>query len=199
MEPDWSNVLLTSSGWWRTFSGGVRGNIRNCFLSMLKKPPESAKVLFIPAAALDGEARRAAQKCRDELLSVGISPENLVSYDLDVQLPEGQVMGFDAVYLTGGDTAHLLKRLRETRFDAVLKNMVYRGKVYVGVSAGSIAASAGIGGPGGERGLGLLKAYLSVHCPSGSMPRTDLPLPHIPLTDDQALAVSRNGFRLIED
>lgn len=44
--------------------------------------------------------------------------------------------------------------------------------------------------------LALVHADLSVHQPEGAPARTDLPLPHLPLTDRQALAVS---WELIED
>lgn len=46
--------------------------------------------------------------------------------------------------------------------------------------------------------LALVNAYLSVHCPPDGKPRTDLPLPHVSLTDNQALVVSWNGYKVIE-
>jgi hypothetical protein len=78
--------------------------------------------------------------------------------------------------------------------------MVYSNKVYVGVSAGSIIATPNVCEPYNEKtaGLALINAYLSVHQPAGAIVRTDLPLPHIPLTDNQALAVNWAGYEVIE-
>lgn len=199
-EHRWENVLLTSGGWWKTHEGGVRPGIRDRFLSMLAKPPEEAWVLFITAAVVDDEARPAMRKCRDELLSVGILPEHIVPNALEHAIPAGEAMRFDVLYVVGGDTRHLLRRMKATRFDEVAKAMVYASKVYVGASAGSLVATPNIGDPKAAEtaGLCLAHAYLSVHCPEGMRPRQDLPLPHIPLRDDQALAVSWRGYTLID-
>jgi peptidase E len=77
--------------------------------------------------------------------------------------------------------------------------MVYSNKVYVGVSAGSIIATPNIVEAYNKEtsGLCLVNAYLSVHCPEGMEPRTDLPLPHIALTDNQALVVTYEGYKVI--
>ncbi len=109
-------------------------------------------------------------------------------------------MSHDAVYVTGGSTGYLLKRVKETGFDKILKKMVYAGKVYVGVSAGSLIAAPNIGNPYDKEtaGLCLVNAYLSCHNPEGAEARTDLPLPHIPLSGGQALVVGWDGYELVE-
>ncbi|MCL2003487.1 MAG: Type 1 glutamine amidotransferase-like domain-containing protein [Oscillospiraceae bacterium] len=195
----WENVLLTSAGF-EDSEERQKPRIAARFLNMLGKPARDAKVLFIPAAAIDDEAKRMADWCFDELTRLGIPPENITVYNLDGGMTADEAMRYDAVYFTGGDTGHLLRRVKETGFDAVVKQMVYSNKVYVGVSAGSIIAAPNIGEPysGETAGLCLLNAYISVHHPDGAAARTDLPLPHIPLTDNQALAVSWRGYELIE-
>ena len=77
--------------------------------------------------------------------------------------------------------------------------MVYANKVYVGASAGSLIATPSIGEPYDKEkaGLCLINAYLSFHCPKGTEAKTDLPLPHIPLSGGQALAVNWAGYELI--
>lgn len=197
----WSNVLLTSAGWFKDIGGGVKENIRRRFLNMLGKSASEAKVLFIPTAATCDEARRMVGKCRDELLNAEIIPENITVYDIDGRLSAGEAMTYDVIYFTGGDTGHLLRRIKETGFDAVIKKMVHANKVYVGASAGSIIATPNICDPFDEKtaGLALIHAYLSVHQPEGAAARTDMPLPHVPLTDNQALAVSWHGYEVVEN
>jgi peptidase E len=195
----WSNVLLTSAGF-EDWNGRQKPNIVNRFLKMLDKPADKAKVLVIPTAAIDDEAREMADWCRRELVGVGILTENITVYDIDGSLTEGEAMKYDVIYFTGGDTGYLLWRIRETGFDAVIKKMVYANKVYIGVSAGSIIATPNIGDPFDNKtaGLALVHAYLSVHQPAGVSAHIDLPLPHIPLTDNQALAVNWAGYEIVE-
>jgi len=196
----WDKVLLTSAGF-EGLGKRQRPQIVQAFRAMLGKPVSEARILFIPAAALDEEAKAMAQWCYDELVRIGVDTGRIVSYGLDGRLSAGEALTYDAVYFTGGDTAHLLKRIRETGFDLVVKRMVYAGKVYVGVSAGSLIATPNIGDPYDEdrAGLCLVNAYLSVHCKPGTPPRADLPLPHLPLTDSQALVVRWDGYQVIEN
>jgi len=166
---------------------------------MLDMPASQAKVLFIPTAACSDESRPYAGKCFAELLSAGIAPNNIRIYDIDGSLTLEQAMQYDVVYVTGGDTSHLLRRMKETGFDEILKSMVYANKVYVGVSAGSMAATPIVGGPYDAEieGLCLVNVYLSFHNPQGTEARTDLRLPHIPLTHGQALAVNWAGYEIL--
>ena len=43
----------------------------------------------------------------------------------------------DAVYVEGGNTFYLLRAVRESGFDKVIKKLIERGVPYIGVSAGS--------------------------------------------------------------
>ena len=196
----WQNVLLTDSGWSGSFDGGNADMILRRFWDMLGKPAAQAKVLFIPTAANSDESRPAAGKCFAELLCAGIAPNHIQIYDIDGTLALEQAMQYDAIYFTGGDTRHLLRRMKETGFDEIVKRMVYANKVYVGASAGSLIAAPNIGEPYDKEtaGLCLINAYLSFHCPKGTAARTDLPLPHFSLTGGQALSVSWAGYELIE-
>ena len=195
----WRNVLLTDSGWYKSYEGGLHKHILERFHTMLGMPAGQANVLFIPTAANSDEARPAAGKCFAELLSAGIAPNNIRVYDIDGSLSLEQAMQYDVIYFTGGDTGHLLRRMRETGFDEIIKKMVYANKVYVGASAGSLIATPNISNSNNEKAAGLCLAnvYLSFHCPKHTKPRTDLPLRHIPLTGGQALAVSWKGYELI--
>ncbi|SHJ45532.1 Protein of unknown function [Anaerocolumna jejuensis DSM 15929] len=196
---NWNKVLLTSAGF-EDMDGNSKPNITDCFLEMLEKPVSSAKVLFIPTAAIEDDAKEMAELCFLELLHTGISEENITVYNIGEDLSEKEALAFDVIYFTGGNTGYLLKRLKETGFENMVKKMVYQNKVYVGVSAGSLIAAPNIGNPFQEEtgGLCLLNAYLSVHC-TKDMQEKELPLPHIPLRDNQALLVTYKGYRLIED
>lgn len=198
----WHHVLLTSAGWSDDVTG-IKEGIRRCFLEMLDKPTSKVKVLFITTAAISEEARLVVEKCRNELLETGIQPVNIIEYDIDDLLTPDEAMVYDVIYFTGGNTGYLLSRIKATRFEAIIWQMVCANKVYVGVSAGSIIAArdistAMLGGMSTDiSALSLINAYISVHCSPGMAAKADLPFPHITLTDDQALAINSNGYEII--
>ena len=198
----WENVLLTSAGF-EDMDGNQKTAIVDRFLKMLGKPPADASVLFIPTAAIDDEAKAMVPYCKQELINLGIAESNIRTYDIDGLMTKAEAMKYDVIYFTGGNTVFLLRRIMESGLDAIIKSMVYANKVYVGVSAGSVIAKPNIGEPDEvynkeTAGLCLINAYVGVHYPEGSPPRTDFPLPHIPLTDNQAIAVRWDGYEVIE-
>lgn len=195
----WDKVLLTSAGF-EDYNGNPKVNIIDCFLRMLDMPIAEAKILFVPTAAVDKETRELAKLCKQELINIGAKEERIHVYEIDGSMKEDEAMSYDVIYFTGGDTNYLLRCIKEAKFDKIIKKMVAANKVYVGVSAGSLIATPNIGNAYEARtaGLCLLNAYLDVHCNEQTPAREDLPLIHIPLTDNQAIAVSWEGYQLIE-
>jgi len=196
----WERVLLTSAAF-ATPDGRENSKLKQKFLELLGKLPEDARVLFVPTAAITDGAKYYAGLCKEELLEMGFKEANIVEHELDGSLTEAEAMEFDILYIPGGNTRHLLNRIKETGFDRIIKKMVYANKVYVGVSAGSLIATPNIDKDDPlnpeSAGLALVHAYLSVHCTDETQ-LTDLPLPHIALTDRQALWVTYSGFGIIE-
>lgn len=194
----WSNVLLTSAGF-EDEAQQPRQAIVDRFLKMLGMPVAQARVLFVDIAATDEAAKAMAICCREELLRLGLRDENIVTWGAGLGLDAQAALSFDVVYIAGGDTRHLLSQARQSGLDKLIKQMVYAGKVYVGVSAGSLIATPNIGEPFDPEtaGLCLVQAYLSVHAAPGTSPKAGMPLPHIPLEDHQALAVRWDGYEMI--
>ena len=203
----WNNMLLTDSGF---YNGNELDKplhtLINRFSKMLDKPFSEAKILFIPTAAMPDKAfaDRMTKRLRDELLQMGILPENITIHDIDGLLSENEAMSHDVIYFTGGNTPYLAKRVFEFGFDKIIKKMVFANKVYIGMSAGSMLAMPNFNVdnlPEHNReftGLGLINAYFTVHCKLGTPSRADFPLPHISLTENQALAVGSDGYELID-
>ena len=77
----WENVLLTDSGFFDPFDlARPLSPIVERFAQMAAKPFLQARVLFIPAAACDEEAKNLAAILYSELIWLGFSPENIVPY-----------------------------------------------------------------------------------------------------------------------
>jgi len=203
----WSNVLLTDAGFYydNELDKPLTALILR-FKEMLSKPFNEANVLFIPTAAMQDKtkAKEITERLQAELMQMGVLPNNIVLHDIDGTLTEQEVMNFDVMYFTGGNTPYLAKRVRESGFDRIVKNFVYANKVYIGMSAGSYLAMENFNVDGLAEstpldfvGLGLINAYFTVHCKPGTPNRTDFPLPHISLSSNQAIAVHWNGYEVI--
>ena len=176
------------------------------FKAMLNKPFAEAKILFIPTASMQdkAKAKAIAERLCNELFHMGISPANITIHDIDGTLTEDEAMAFDVIYLTGGSALYLAKRVKESGFDKIIKKMVCANKIYIGMSAGSLLAMPNFDtdgrweeNPKDFAGLALIHAYFTVHCKPGTPNRTDLPLPHIPLKENEAIRVWKDGYNVI--
>lgn len=148
-------VLLTSAGF-------ENKRIEETFLALTGKKPEDIKAVFIPAAAIDADAIEVLPKCLHDLLDCGIPKDNIRVYDLHADMSREELMGYDAVYVCGGNTEYLLERINEKGFRNTLLLFIKQGGVYVGVSAGSLAAAGNLKGS-----LGILECPVRVHCEKG--------------------------------
>lgn len=148
-------VLLTSAGL-------ETEEIKDFFVKLTGKDMSLVRALFIPVAAIDVDAVAVLPKCMNDLLKCGILDENITVYDLHRRMEIGELMGYDVVYLCGGQTRYLLQRINETGFDHSLKEYIRRDGVVLGVSAGSIIFANNIPG-----NLGLIDTKLDVHCAEG--------------------------------
>lgn len=170
-------ILLTSAG--------LETNaIMQAFLRLLPRSAGCCRALFIPTAAIDADAIAVLPKCMDDLLRAGIPRENIAVFDLHRSMEDGELLQYDCIYFTGGDTRYLLDRINESGFRIPLLRYVGRGGLFLGVSAGSIIAAGNLPG-----NLGLLAATLSVHQPEGTpCGSIDPDAPgHIALTDRSAI------------
>jgi dipeptidase E len=124
-------LLLTSAGM------AMKEEIKK----LLQKPAYDITVAFITTAAKPEEnidyLKRDWDIMTDEL---GF---NLEEVDIDGK-KEHEVMELlklkDIIYVEGGNTFYLLKAMRACHFEKVIRKLLKLGKVYVGVSAGSIVA-----------------------------------------------------------
>ena len=124
---------------------------------------------------------------------------------------------FDVVYMQGGNTFYLLRAIRESGFDNVLKDLVPKGLYYIGASAGSYVACPTIEmatwkepnkydryGMTDFTGMNLVPFCVSVHYTpeyhdilKEKIVSFNYPV-HI-LNDDQAILVSGSEAKLIGD
>jgi len=159
-------LILTSTGFFNK-------KIADVFLKELNKAPQLAKVAFVPTASRTPHELKYIESSKEELFELGIKPENLVIFNLDKKVIATDLDGFDVLYVCGGNTFYLMKKINETGFDKTIKAFVKKGGLYVGVSAGSVVAGPviKIALPFDENdsnltnfdGLGLVDVIISPH------------------------------------
>jgi dipeptidase E len=173
-------------------STGLKSQLfRDFFIKSLKHDVSEAKVIFVPTAAIDDEAKGKLPSCMDDLQKLGISPDNILTYDLDYLLSYEEGITYDAIYFCGGSTKYLLERINEIGFAPVLKKMLSNGQFFVGVSAGS--KICGDNYPGN---LGYLHRNIELHCETGSPCGKVTWQGTILLTDTQAMFVEGNDWEI---
>lgn len=187
-------LLLTSDG----FSNK---KISDRFFELVDKKPSEIKVLFIPTASRYEDELKYVKLSENELVSLGIIKENVTWLDIEDVEKAGELKNYDVVYVCGGNTFFLMKKLIDTGLDKKIIEMIDAGKVYVGVSAGSVIAGPdiSIAGPFDENdvglqsmaGLGLTEKIVSPHYQRKEKQiiedfKSKLPYEIVPLCDGQA-------------
>lgn len=179
-------ILLTSAGFENI-------NIQNKFLELIKKDPKDIKTLFIITAAIEPDAIMMLPKCLDDLLNCGILESNITVYNMHESISLKDINKYDAIYVCGGSTRYLIDRMNENGFNKVLNNYVNNGGFYIGVSAGSVAASGKY-----KNNLNFIKNILDVHCEAGSPVGNIDNENDINLTNAQAVLITDSECTIIE-
>ena len=127
-------LLLTSAGM----------EIKEEILNVLPKPANQIKLAHIITASKAQKDTSYVDKDVESMRGLGLSVANV---DLEGKKEKDLrdiLQPFDVIYVQGGNTFYLLKWVKESGFDAVIEELIGRGKIYIGVSAGSIIAGPDI-------------------------------------------------------
>lgn len=130
-------ILLTSTGL-------QYKAVADKFLEMILQKPGDLRILFIPTASRYKEELMMVNKSLLELLSVGVNKNNIFWFDPDVPVTHRDNSEFDCIYVCGGNTYYLVKKLKECGLFQKIQNWVSAGTFYIGASAGSVIASPDI-------------------------------------------------------
>lgn len=123
-------TLLTSAGM----------DVKNEILKILPKPANQIKLAHIITASKVEKDLSYLEKERKEMQNLGFKVEEI---DIEGKSENGirnLLTDKDIIYVQGGNTFYLLKHIRKSGFDKVVKELLEKGVIYVGVSAGSIVA-----------------------------------------------------------
>lgn len=200
-------LLLTSDGL-------TSRKIQKEFLKLLDKPVSETKILVMHIANIS-RRWKTVRKIIKGLIRLGIKKNNISL--VNIRKKVSKVPEFDVFYSCGGNTFYILDRVRKTGFDKVIKKAVKQGKLYIGLSAGSMIVHRTIEIAGwGERrkdrnkiglknlnGLNFTNIAIFPHYKKrlekefkGLKKRTSYPV--IALEDKQALLIKGKTRRIIK-
>lgn len=99
-------------------------------------------LVFIDTAAEPEEGDKTWLKNdRQALVDAGFAVTDYTITDKKINQLRDDLIKFDFIYLSGGDTFYLLEKSQKTGFFSLIKKLVKeKGKIYIGTSAGSIIA-----------------------------------------------------------
>lgn len=197
-------LLLTSAGM----------NVKEEILKILPKPANEIKIAHIITASKLEKDTSYVDKDKKAMTEQGFLVEEIDIEDKNEKELREMLKDKDVVYVQGGNTFYLLKHVRESGFDKVIKESIEKGKIYIGVSAGSIIAgptieTAGWCDPDKNNigltdlvGLSLVPFLITVHydLKDESVIKNEIENSKYPvriLTDDQAILVRGNKVELV--
>jgi dipeptidase E len=110
----------------------------------LPKPLSRSRVLYITTGLKKSSDLVYIEQQKQIMNKLNFS---YIEYDINGKSKEElkkALSNVDVVYVVGGSTFYLLKSVRESGFDEVLKELLPKGLVYIGLSAGAYIACPSI-------------------------------------------------------
>ena len=126
-------LLLTSAGIKVT-------PIRDELLKILPKPASKIKLAHVVTASNVAEDIDYVRRDKRMMKKVGFQVEDIDIVGKTEKQLRKTLKNKDVVYVQGGNGFFLLKHIRKSGFDKVIKDLIKRGTIYIGVSAGTYVA-----------------------------------------------------------
>ncbi|KKQ77440.1 MAG: Peptidase family S51 [Parcubacteria group bacterium GW2011_GWC1_38_6] len=123
-------ILLTSAGM----------DVKEEILRILPKPVDQIKLAHIITASKVEDDISYVRKDTLEMEKLGFNIEEIDIEGKNEEEIRALLENKDVIYVQGGNTFYLMKHVKESGFDRVVKELIGKGVVYIGVSAGSYIA-----------------------------------------------------------
>lgn len=198
-------LILTSSGQFIT---------RNDVDEYLPKKITDCKIAYIITASKKVDDTEYIDKHRQRMDNLGYSYTEIDIAGQNEDELRKNLEGYDIVMVEGGNTFYLLKAVRESGFDIIIKELIAKGVVYIGSSAGSYIACPSIimatlssqnfdrCGVTDYTAMNLVPFLILAHYSPEKQKRlaentNDFKYPIRALTDDQALVIRDGEVQLV--
>jgi len=185
------------------------------FSELLDRDPPELKLAMIPTAGYPKIDKTLLKETKEGLGKSGFQIEVI---DLKVEDPhvvKSKLEKVDIINVGGGNTFFLLYWVRKSGLDKYLKELIDQGKIYLGVSAGSIISGPNIELSGWKKGwdenvvnlkdltgLNLVPFAVSPHFMEKDLPllrkkSKTVDYPIIAINDTQAVMVVGNEYQIV--
>jgi len=198
-------IILTSSGKFIT---------SNNIDEFLPKPITDCKIAYITTASKKVHDTSYMQKHMQKMDELNFSYTEIDIAGMNENELRKSLEGYDIVFVEGGNAYYLLKAVRDSGFEEIIKELISQGVVYIGSSAGSyIACPSIIMATFKERGfdrvgitdftgLNLVPFLIKAHYVPEMKKRleddfNDLKYPLRVINDDQALLIQDSKVQLL--
>lgn len=121
-------LLLTSNGFYNDA-------IKEQFLKLINGEPNELNVAIITTASPQKDKNRFAQKAKEDFKDMGF--QNIDFIDIEFDNPKS-LAHKDVIYINGGNPFNLLFHTKQSGADSILRELVTKNVVIVGVSAGAV-------------------------------------------------------------
>lgn len=196
-------------------SAGLPPETAPYFAELLDRDPQDLKLAMIPTAGYPEIDPILLNEAKEGLGKSGFQIEVI---DLKVEDPKvikSKLEQVDIINVGGGNTFFLLYWVRKCGLDKYLGGILDQGKIYIGVSAGSILAGPDIAISGWREdwdknvvhlkdltGLKLVPFAISPHYTEADLPllkekSKTVDYPIIALNDTQAVSVVGNKYKIV--
>lgn len=135
MSPNDVNIFLTSSV----------NFVAHDIPKYLAKDPRKLKLLFIDTAAeVEKGDLQWLKDDHNSLIKTGFKVTDFTITGKKLNEIRSKLEETDIIYVSGGNQFYLLYHIQQTRCAKLISNLVKKGKIYIGTSAGSIVAGPDI-------------------------------------------------------
>ncbi|MBA3723871.1 MAG: Type 1 glutamine amidotransferase-like domain-containing protein [Candidatus Levybacteria bacterium] len=111
---------------------------------LLPTYPPQMTVAFIPTAADMYDTALWMERDRKKLQEMGFIVFDIPLKDTPERLLRKELSGVDCIFVAGGNTFYLLEHAQKSGFTTVARELVQKGVIYIGSSAGSVLAGPNI-------------------------------------------------------
>ena len=181
---------------------------------LLPTYPPQMTVAFIPTAADMYDTAVWMERDRKKLQEMGFIVFDVSLKDTSERLLRKELSGVDCIFVAGGNTFYLLEHARKSGFITVAKELVQRGVIYIGSSAGAVLAGPdiepvkvfddpSIAELDSYTGLSFVDFIVLPHYEAGDSTYKKViedykgKYAFVPLTNEQAIMVTDTGYNII--
>ncbi|OGM20537.1 hypothetical protein A2714_04075 [Candidatus Woesebacteria bacterium RIFCSPHIGHO2_01_FULL_38_9] len=200
-------IVLTSNGMESV-------DVRKEIIKLLPKPSRQIELAHIITASNVEKSTDYVKRDKRQMLKLGLQVEDIDLKGKTEKVLKSLLEGKDVIYVQGGNAFYLLKYVRESGFHKVVKELIQKGVVYIGASAGSYIACPTIEmatwkhqdknrvGLKDLKALNLAPFLITVHYESKykAILKKEIPKAKFPvriLRDNQALLISNGKVKFV--